>query len=59
MWYVNNVLKHRHLLRELNKTNIILIPKKDNSERVTDYRPISLCNVLYKFISKLMAKGCV
>lgn len=48
-------LKHRHFLRDLNKTNITLIPKKNNPEKVNDYIHISFCNVFYKFISNLMA----
>ena len=40
---------------KFHETHIILIPKIKNPERVTDYRPISSCNMAYKLASKAMA----
>jgi ribonuclease HI len=52
---VLDFLNHDRFDNSINSTNIVLIPKKKSPSQITDYRPISLCNVIYKLIAKVLA----
>ena len=51
---VISFFNRRYMLKEINHLFIALIPKGNNAASVNQFRPISLCNVLYKIISKLL-----
>ncbi|KAK2652935.1 hypothetical protein Ddye_012791 [Dipteronia dyeriana] len=44
-----------YLLKELNTTILVLVPKIPNPFTMKDFRPISFCNTLYKIIAKIIA----
>lgn len=47
-----NCLNEGILPKEVNKTLIVLIPKVSTLEHLSQFQPISLCNVIYKAITK-------
>lgn len=52
---VLNVLNSNISMAEINRTNITLVPKTKNPTKMTEFRPISLSNVIYKLISNVLA----
>ncbi len=47
--------KLRSYAGKINYTHNVPLPKIKSPQKVLDYRPISLCNVLYKIVSKFLA----
>ena len=59
---VNNFLVTGEMDPWLNITNICMIPKIERPTRMTELRPISLCNIGYNIISKVLCqrlKSCL
>ena len=43
---VRDFVKRRKLLKELNQTFIVIIPRNDNHRCMEEFRPSSLCNLI-------------
>ena len=51
---VRSFLQGKSILEGLCDNTIVLIPKISKVEHLVNYRPISLCNALYKIASKVL-----
>ena len=52
---VLNVLNSKMSMAKINKTNIALVPKTKNPTKMAEFGPISLSNMVYKLVSKVLA----
>lgn len=50
-----HVLNDENSIRSVNNTNMVLISKKKDLEKVYDYRSFSLCNMIYKLVTNIIA----
>ncbi|KAA3489007.1 reverse transcriptase [Gossypium australe] len=49
------VLNEGRDFESTNRTDIVLIPKSSHPTNLVDFRPISLCTILYKLVAKTIA----
>jgi hypothetical protein len=54
--FVIDVWQNPSLVADVNHTDICLIPKINNPEYIRQFRPISLCNTIYKIVSKVIVE---
>jgi hypothetical protein len=52
---VIHILNNGSMNKDINSTYLALIPKIANPTCVTEFRPISMCNVVYKLVAKTLA----
>lgn len=53
--FCKDIFRTSTIPHELNKTLLYLIPKINNAHCLKNFRPIGLCNTLYKIITKIIA----
>ena len=53
---VKEIFASQKVPKYLNQTLITLVPKQPGPEIVSQYRPIILCNTVYKIISKILVQ---
>ncbi|GKV10568.1 hypothetical protein SLEP1_g21912 [Rubroshorea leprosula] len=54
MGFIQEFHENGKLVRGLNESFIVLIPKKENPLELEDFRPISLIGAMYKILTKIL-----
>lgn len=52
---VLEIFRTGHMSSQVARSNLVLVPKIEKATEVTHFRPISVCNVIYKLISKIIS----
>lgn len=53
---VKKIFANHKIPDHLNQTLIALIPKQLGPETISHFKPISLCNTVYKTVSKILVQ---
>ncbi|GKV32053.1 hypothetical protein SLEP1_g40686 [Rubroshorea leprosula] len=53
--FLQEFQENSKLVKGINNSFIVLMPKVDNPQKIEDYRPISLIGVIYKILAKILA----
>ncbi|KAM1229525.1 hypothetical protein ACFX2G_040692 [Malus domestica] len=52
---ITTIFQSRKLLKQINYTHVSLIPKVKTLKDLSHFRPLSLCNVIFKIASMVVA----
>lgn len=50
-----NFYSNRVNLNQVNRANVVMVPKRENAKMLTDFRPISVINIIPKLIAKVLS----
>jgi hypothetical protein len=54
IWATRDIIRSGKLLKRINKTFLVIVPKIQSPKTLSDFRPINLCNTFYKVFSNVL-----